>query len=98
MIQLLAPSGALSGALASPRIGLGILAATWQTHTVSPPTITAQIRQTFDIHRDLSPTVSLNNVLTFEYLSDPVDIIPIQIITVHGVGEINLVEDFSGRC
>ncbi len=51
---------------------------------MTTPTVTSQVSQSLNIHGDFASTVTLNDILFFEHLPDPVYVITIQIITIHG--------------
>jgi hypothetical protein len=64
---------------------------------MTTPSITSKVSQSLDIHGYFPPTVTFNDILIFENLPDPVYILTIQIIAVHGVGKINLFKNLSCR-
>jgi hypothetical protein len=59
--------------------------------------IATQVSKALDVHRNFTPTVTLNDVLFLNDLAKPVDIITIQIIAVHGIRKIHFVENLPGR-
>jgi hypothetical protein len=46
--------------------------------------ITTQVSQSLDVHGYFSSAVTLNDVLCFEYLPNPIYIVAVQIVTIHG--------------
>jgi hypothetical protein len=63
--------------------------------TTSP--VTSQIRQSLYVHGYFPSTVAFYDILVFEYLPDPVDIVTVQIITVHGERKIYFFKYLSSR-
>jgi hypothetical protein len=71
------------------------LTAARQAHPVTATSVTAQIGQPLDIHGHLAPTITFNDILVLKDLPDPVDVVTIQIVTVHGVRKIHLIENLA---
>jgi hypothetical protein len=63
--------------------------------TSSP--ITPEVSQSFYIHGYFPPAVTLNDILFFKYLPDPVYILTVQVIAVHGEGKINFFKNLTCR-
>jgi hypothetical protein len=59
--------------------------------------IASQIHQPFDVHGDFSPAITFHDIFIFDNLTNSVYIVTIKIIAIHGIRQINLIEDFSGR-
>jgi hypothetical protein len=59
-------------------------------------TVATKVGKTLDIHGNLATAITLNDVLFLYNLTKSVDVITIQIIAVHGVREIHLIEDLPG--
>jgi hypothetical protein len=82
---------------AGPGIGLCTLSTTGETLTVPPPAICTQIDKTLYVHGDLTTTITFNNIVGFNNLPDPSDIVTAQVIGIHLVREIRLIENFPRR-
>ncbi len=59
--------------------------------------IRADIHEPFNIHGNLAPPVTLNNVIIFNDLPDPGDIVTAQVIAVHLIRQIDLIKNFARR-
>ncbi len=60
-------------------------------------TITPQVSQSLDVHGHFSTAITLYNILFLENLTNPVNIVTIQIIAVHGKWKIYFFENLSSR-
>jgi hypothetical protein len=59
--------------------------------------VTSRVSQPLDVHGDFTPTITFNGILIFEYLSNPVYIVTIEIVTIHGERKIYFFEYLSSR-
>ncbi len=57
--------------------------------------VTSKVHKPFNIHRDLTSSITFNDVITFNNNTDTVDIISAQIITVHLIRKIDLIENLA---
>jgi hypothetical protein len=60
-------------------------------------TVTTEIGQSLDIHGHFPSPVTLDDILVLYYFPDPVYIVTIQIITVHGEWKIYFFKNLSCR-
>ncbi len=96
--DLLLPTGRTAPrTLPGPGVRLGPLAAAGQPRTMPAPSIRSEIHEPFDIHGDLATPVTLNNVIIFNDLPDPGDIITVQVIAVHLIRQIDLIKNVASR-
>jgi hypothetical protein len=104
MIRL-ATSGVLSlfYRRAAPRsfpgtsVGLGSLPPAGQASSVTPPSITPKVHKPFDAHGDLTSPIALDNIVIFNDDSDPINILGAQVIAIHLIRQVGLVQNLTGR-
>ena len=68
-LLLLAGDG-LGLAFASPRVGVGALAAHGQLAPVAKPTVAAKIHQALDVNRNLAAKIALDHVIAVDRLAN----------------------------
>jgi len=76
-----------------PGIGFGSLSTARQSSPVPSSPVAAKIRESLYVHRDFSTKITFHNKLFFDNLTDAIDIVGIQIITVHRVGKVNFIKN-----
>ena len=54
-------------------------------------TVTAEVHESLDIHRDFSPSVTLNHKVVLDNSPDAIDIVNAQVIAIHLIGQIGFV-------
>ena len=59
-------------------------------------TVASKIHEPFDVHGDLAPPVTLNDMVVFDDRPDPVDIVDAQVIAVHLIRQVGLVQYLAG--
>ena len=96
--DLLLPAGRTAPrTFPGPGVRLGSLTTARQTCTMPASPIRPEVHEPFDIHGDLATPVTLNDVIIFNDLPDPSDIITVQIIAVHLIRQIDLIKNFARR-
>ena len=58
--------------------------------------VATEIHQPLDVHGHFAPAITLDDILLLDDFTKSVDIVTIEIVAVHGVGKIYLVEDLPG--
>jgi hypothetical protein len=64
---------------------------------VTPATITPKVHEPLDVHGDFAPFITLNDNVVFDNRPDPVDIVGAQVIAVHLIRQVGLVQNLAGR-
>jgi len=59
--------------------------------------IGAKVNKTLDIHRNFTTTITFNDEISFNDFSDPGNIVTTQIIRIHLVGQIRLIQNLPRR-
>ena len=59
-------------------------------------TVASKIHEPFDVHGDLAPSVTLNDMVVFDDRPDAVDIVDAQVIAVHLIRQVGLVQYLAG--
>jgi len=85
------------GSFSCPGVGTCTLPSAGKTLTMPKATITAEIHQPFDIHRNFTPTVTLDRIIVVNDLHEIGNILVIKIITVHIMSQFKLVKDLPCR-
>jgi hypothetical protein len=62
-----------------------------------PSSVTPKVRQSLYVHGYFPSTITFDYILVFKYLSDPVDVITVEIVTIHGERKIYFFKYFSSR-
>lgn len=60
-------------------------------------TIATKVGKTLDIHRDFATPITLDDKFILNDLTDAIDVFAVQVITVHSVRKIHLIENLPGR-
>jgi hypothetical protein len=64
---------------------------------MTPATVTAEIREAFDIHGDFSSSITFDNIFGLDNLSNTGNVISAQVIAVHRMWKINGIENLPRR-
>lgn len=59
--------------------------------------ITTKVGETLDVHRNLTTAITLDNKFILNDLTDAIDVVTVEVITVHSIRKIHLVENLPGR-
>ena len=62
-----------------------------------PAPVTSEVCKSLYVHRDFTTQVTLDDEFFLDYLTDAIHIFCVQIVTVHCMGKINLIENFPRR-
>lgn len=60
--------------------------------------VASQIHQSFDIHGDFAAAITFNDMIVFNNDPYSVNVIATQIVTVHLVRQIGLIQDLARGC
>jgi hypothetical protein len=80
-----------------PGIGFRSLTTARQPCPVSSPSVAPKVSKSLYVHRDLSTKVTFDNEFVLDDFADAVNIVGIQIITVHRVGKVNFIKNTPCR-
>jgi hypothetical protein len=78
-----------------PGIRFGSLSIAGKSATVTTAPVTPQVHQPFDIHGDFATAIAFNDIIVLYNDPDSVNVIAAQIVTVHLVRQIGLIQDLA---
>jgi hypothetical protein len=72
------------------------LTANRKTFAVPQPAVAAKIHEPFDVHRDFTPLVALDLIVSVDEFADPQHFVVGKLVDPAIVGDIQLAADFGG--
>ena len=60
-------------------------------------TITPKVHEPLDVHGDFAPLITLYDKVVLDDGPDPVDVVGAQVIAVHLIRQVGLVQNLAGR-